>query len=74
MVDLRIKGAMAAIQVTDLHDNDWLKRRFIEEGVWLRPFGDIIYAMPPFVIEHDDLAHLTGIMNKVVAEWSDRFG
>ncbi len=74
VVDLRIKGAMAAIQVTDLHDNDWLKRRFIEEGVWLRPFGDIIYAMPPFVIEPDDLAHLTGIMNKVVAEWSDRFG
>lgn len=74
VVDLRIKGALAAVQVTGLRDNDWLKRRFIEEGVWLRPFGDIIYAMPPFVIDPEDLAYLTNAMNKVVAEWSERFG
>lgn len=73
VIDLRIKGAMAAIQVTGLGDNDWLKSRFIEEGVWLRPFGDIIYAMPPFVITTDDLTHLTDVMNKVTAEWSDKF-
>ena len=74
VVDLRIKGALAAVQVEKLYDSDWLKRRFIEEGVWLRPFGGIIYAMPPFVIEPGDLAHLTNAMNKIVAEWSDRFG
>lgn len=74
VVELRIKGALAAIQVNDLGDNDWLKRRFVEEGVWLRPYGKIIYAMPPFVIEADDLARLIAVMNKVVAEWSDRYG
>jgi len=74
VLDLRIKGAMAAVQLKNLHENDWLKRRFIEEGVWLRPFGDVVYAMPPFVIEAEDLNHLTSTMNKIVAEWSDRFG
>lgn len=74
VMDLRIKGAMAAVQLKNLHENDWLKRRFIEEGVWLRPFGDVVYAMPPFVIGKNDLTHLTSTMNKIVAEWSDRFG
>jgi adenosylmethionine---8-amino-7-oxononanoate aminotransferase len=73
VIDLRIKGAVAAIQVTGLGDNDWLKRRFIEEGVWLRPFGDIIYAMPPFVIEAGDLTRLTDAIKLVVAEWSEKF-
>jgi adenosylmethionine---8-amino-7-oxononanoate aminotransferase len=74
VVDCRVKGALAVIQVAGLHDNDWLKRRFIEQGVWLRPFGDVIYAMPPFVIDPDDLTRLSGAMTTVVAEWSDRFG
>ena len=38
--------------------------------MWVRPFGDIIYVMPPFVIEPDDLAHLTGALFKVTTEWS----
>jgi adenosylmethionine-8-amino-7-oxononanoate aminotransferase len=42
----------------------------VEEGVWIRPFGDIIYVMPPFVIDLDDLTHLTNAMVKVIGEWS----
>ena len=52
---------------------DWLRRRFVEEGVWLRPFGDVVYVMPAFVISQDDLGRLTDAMLKVVTEWSRKF-
>ncbi|MBT5107893.1 MAG: aminotransferase class III-fold pyridoxal phosphate-dependent enzyme, partial [Rhodospirillaceae bacterium] len=68
--DVRVKGAIGVVQVDALTRVDWLKQRFVEEGVWVRPFGDIIYVMPPFVIDADDLAHLTDALVKVVTEWS----
>ena len=70
IVDVRVKGAIGVIQVETLSRVEWLKQRFVEEGVWIRPFGDIIYVMPPFVIEPDDLTHLTDALVKVVSEWS----
>jgi adenosylmethionine-8-amino-7-oxononanoate aminotransferase len=70
IVDVRVKGAIGVVQVDNLSRVDWLKQRFVEEGVWIRPFGDIIYVMPPFVIEPDDLTHLTDAMVRVVSEWS----
>jgi len=73
VVDVRAKGAIGVVQVGSLIDNNWLKRRFIEKGVWLRPFRDIIYTTPPFVIGQEDLTRLTGAMVEVVSEWSERF-
>jgi len=69
VVDVRVKGAIGAVQVESLKDNDWLKARFIEEGVWLRPYGDIVYTAPPFIISAEDLAQLTGAMVHVLKEW-----
>ena len=60
------------VQVDDLRDLDWLKRRFLDEGVWIRPFGDAIYITPPLVISEDDLRILTAAMVKVVTEWTER--
>ena len=45
-----------------------MKRRFVEEGVFVRPFGRIVYTTPPLVIGEEDLARVTGAMLKVVAE------
>ena len=70
VIDVRAKGAIGVVQVDTLTRVEWLKQRFVEEGVWIRPFGDIIYVMPPFVIELDDLTHLTNAMVKVIGEWS----
>jgi adenosylmethionine-8-amino-7-oxononanoate aminotransferase len=70
VIDVRAKGAIGVVQVDTLTRVEWLKQRFVEEGVWIRPFGDIIYVMPPFVIELDDLTHLTNAMAKVIGEWS----
>lgn len=72
VVDVRVKGAIGVVQLEDLSANDWLKARFVEEGVWIRPFGDIVYLMPPFIIDKDELAQLTGAVVNVLKEWSQR--
>jgi len=68
--DIRILGAIGVVQVWDIKDSNWLKERFIEEGVWLRPFRDIIYTTPAFTIRDDELDKLTGAMARVLTQWS----
>ena len=68
VVDVRVKGAIGVVQLERLDDNDRLKQRFVEEGVWLRPFGDVVYLMPPFVASETELDRLTGTVVKVLRE------
>lgn len=70
VVDVRAKGAIGVVQLEKMRGLDWLRRRFIEEVVWLRPFADIVYTTPPFVIDRDDLTLLTDAMVTVLTEWS----
>jgi adenosylmethionine-8-amino-7-oxononanoate aminotransferase len=65
--DVRVKGAIGVIELERLN-KDALRQRFIEEGVWIRPFGNIVYTTPPFVISDEDLTRLTTAMVKVVQE------
>jgi len=41
--------------------------RFVEAGVWVRPFGRLVYTMPPYIIDDTDLARLTAAMVEVTA-------
>jgi len=68
VADVRVKGAIGAVELEGPVDLDALRRRFPELGVWLRPFGKVIYLMPPFVIGADDLATLTGAVRRVLDE------
>jgi adenosylmethionine-8-amino-7-oxononanoate aminotransferase len=68
VVEVRIKGAIGAVELSGDIDLDGLRRRFAELGVWVRPFGKVVYLMPPFVIEADDLSLLTGAVRRVLAE------
>ena len=67
VVDVRVMGAVAAVQLEDLSDKEALKARFMDEGVWLRPFGDIVYLTPPFIIGEEDLRRLTGAIVGVLS-------
>lgn len=68
VADVRVKGAIGVVELSGAIDLDALRRRFVESGVWLRPFGKVVYLMPPFVIAPDDLATLTGAVVQVLGE------
>lgn len=74
VADVRVMGAIGVIELSHLGDSGWLKQRFREEGVWLRPFGNILYTTPALTIEPEDLNRLTQALVKVAGEWSARFG
>ncbi len=68
VAEVRIKGAIAAVELAGRIDLDAMRRRFPELGVWIRPFGRIVYLMPPFVIGAGDLSVLTGAVRRVLGE------
>jgi len=72
VVDVRSRGAIGVVQVQELVHLEWLRGRFVEEGIWLRPFGDAIYTTPPLVISDDDLRFLCRAIVRVVSQWSER--
>jgi adenosylmethionine-8-amino-7-oxononanoate aminotransferase len=72
VVDVRWQGAIGVVQMAGLPENDQLKAAFVEAGVWVRPFNNIIYLMPPYIIEPDDLVHLIETMIAVTRRWAER--
>jgi adenosylmethionine-8-amino-7-oxononanoate aminotransferase len=57
--DVRTFGAIGVVQTHDSVPVAELQKTFVAEGVWIRPFADLIYVMPPYVIEPDELSRLT---------------
>jgi adenosylmethionine-8-amino-7-oxononanoate aminotransferase len=66
VVDVRVKGAIGVVELDRIDDLDGLRARFVEAGVFVRPFGSIVYLTPAFTIAQEDLARLTGAVVKVV--------
>jgi adenosylmethionine-8-amino-7-oxononanoate aminotransferase len=64
---VRVKGAIGVVEVRCIGDLDALRTRFVEEGVFIRPFGNVIYLTPAFTIPLADLDKLTAAIVKVVA-------
>jgi adenosylmethionine-8-amino-7-oxononanoate aminotransferase len=65
--DVRVLGAIGVVELENAVDTSKLMPLFVELGVWIRPFGNIIYLMPPFIISKDELSKLTSAVLKVVA-------
>jgi adenosylmethionine-8-amino-7-oxononanoate aminotransferase len=66
VVDVRVRGAIGVVQLDRAIDVFALRPRFVEQGVWVRPFKDIVYLMPPLVIDDDELDLLTKAVRTVL--------
>jgi adenosylmethionine-8-amino-7-oxononanoate aminotransferase len=66
--EVRVCGAVGVVEVERIRDLRSVRRRFIEEGVFVRPFGNTIYLAPAFTIDSGDLSRLTRVVAKLVGE------
>lgn len=64
--DVRILGAIGAVELKQPVDMAIVQPQFVERGVWLRPFGKLVYTMPPYIIEADELSQITQAIYAVI--------
>jgi adenosylmethionine-8-amino-7-oxononanoate aminotransferase len=67
VADVRVLGAIGVVELAQPLDMARVQPAFVERGVWLRPFGRLLYTMPPYIIEEADLRRVTDAMVSVVA-------
>lgn len=66
VVDVRVLGAIGVVELKSKIDLAELQQQFVELGVWIRPFGKVIYLMPPYIISRQELNKLTSAIVTVV--------
>jgi adenosylmethionine-8-amino-7-oxononanoate aminotransferase len=66
--DVRVKGAIGVVELEKIADMNALKSALVNEGVWVRPFRNIVYLTPALTIEPDDLSKLTNAIVSVVGK------
>ncbi|HSP86277.1 MAG TPA: aminotransferase class III-fold pyridoxal phosphate-dependent enzyme, partial [Psychrobacter sp.] len=67
VAEVRCLGAVAVIELNDAVDMPVFQSLLIENGIWVRPFGKLVYIMPPYVISEDELVTLCQALLKVVS-------
>ncbi|MCH9691728.1 MAG: adenosylmethionine--8-amino-7-oxononanoate transaminase [Gammaproteobacteria bacterium] len=67
VVDVRTLGAIGVVEMQQPVNLAQVQAALIEQNVWLRPFGKLVYTMPPYTIEPEDLSKLTGAMVTVLS-------
>lgn len=65
VADVRVLGAIGVVELERPVDMRRAMPAFVERGVWLRPFGRLVYAMPPFVTGSDDVARIARALCEV---------
>ncbi|MFT4680142.1 MAG: adenosylmethionine-8-amino-7-oxononanoate aminotransferase [Litorivivens sp.] len=58
VVDVRVMGAIGVVECTQNINTAEIQKYFVQEGVWIRPFRNLIYLMPPFIADEGDIAEL----------------
>lgn len=67
VADVRVLGAIGVIELHDPVDMGVVQPAFVERGVWIRPFGKLVYTMPPYVTEAEDVSKICSVMSDVIS-------
>ncbi|MFW5968822.1 MAG: adenosylmethionine--8-amino-7-oxononanoate transaminase [Persicimonas sp.] len=67
VADVRVLGGIGVVETHEKVDVAALQKQFVERGVWIRPFGKLVYLMPPYVTGDDDLERLCDAIVEVLA-------
>ncbi|MDD9156350.1 adenosylmethionine--8-amino-7-oxononanoate transaminase [Aliivibrio sp. S4TY2] len=70
VADIRWLGAIGVVELTTPVEMEKIQAHFVEQGVWIRPFGKLIYMMPPFISQPE---HITKLVNAIDSALSDLF-
>ncbi|MGB9498236.1 MAG: adenosylmethionine--8-amino-7-oxononanoate transaminase [Dissulfuribacterales bacterium] len=70
VADVRCIGAIGVVETKIQVKMPWMQERFVENAVWIRPFSNLVYIMPPYIITKDQLSGLTSAIVNVLVEWS----
>ncbi|MEX0739378.1 MAG: adenosylmethionine--8-amino-7-oxononanoate transaminase [Pseudohongiella sp.] len=68
VADVRVLGAIGVVELRQAVDMQRVQPRFVELGAWVRPFGKLVYLMPPYIITATQLSQLCSAVATVVAE------
>ncbi len=66
--DVRVLGAIGVVELHNAVTLSDIQEKFVEQGVWVRPFGKLVYLMPPYIINDEDLCTLTQALFNVIRD------
>ncbi|MFA0502234.1 aminotransferase class III-fold pyridoxal phosphate-dependent enzyme, partial [Vibrio sp. 10N.222.46.A1] len=66
--DVRWLGAIGVVETHTPVDMETIQAHFVEQGVWIRPFGKLIYMMPPFISKAEHIEQLVSSIDKALQQ------